>query len=389
MEQNFVETSAKNEYTYVATCLFGLEKFVGEEIDACGGKRLSTIDGRVVFSGDEELLARINLNLRTAERVYIQVGAFHAESFTELFDGVKKLPWEHFIGKRDAFPVKGHAIKSTLHSIPDCQSIIKKAVVERLKNAYHIDWFEETATKLQIEFFILNDEVSVMLDTSGLPLHKRGYRTEAGAAPIRETLAAALVKIARPREDVRFWDPFCGSATIPLEAALLMTDTAPGLMRGFAAEKYSFLDRNIWERAREEAKEKIDWNSSFLAYASDIDRNVLKTALANVRRAGMEKHVKVFEKDALTLAPDGVRTTIVCNPPYGERLDSLREARDLYRKMGTVFPKLSPWQIYIITSEEEFERLYGKKADKVRKLYNGMIKCGYYQYFRRDEARKA
>ena len=373
----------------MATCLFGLEKFVGEEIDACGGKRLETIDGRVVFTGNDDVLARANLNLRTAERVYLRVGAFHAKTFTELFDGVKKLPWEQYIGKRDAFPVKGHAIKSALHSIPDCQSIIKKAVVERLKSAYRIDWFEETAVKLQIEFFILNDEVSVMLDTSGLPLHKRGYRTEAGAAPIRETLAAALVKIARPREDVRFWDPFCGSATIPLEAALLMTNTAPGLGRPFAAEKYAFLDKGIWTRAREEANEKIVHDSSFAAFASDIDRNVLKTASANVRRAGMEKYVKVFQKDALSLSADGVRTTIVCNPPYGERLDSLREARELYRKMGTVFPKLAPWQIYIITSEEEFERLYGKKADKVRKLYNGMIKCNYYQYFKRDGAHKA
>lgn len=385
MEQN----KLGNTNTYVATCLFGLEKFVGEEIDACGGKRLETIDGRVVFTGNDDVLARANLNLRTAERVYLRVGAFHAETFTELFDGVKKLPWEQYIGKRDAFPVKGHAIKSALHSIPDCQSIIKKAVVERLKSAYRIDWFEETAVKLQIEFFILNDEVSVMLDTSGLPLHKRGYRTEAGAAPIRETLAAALVKIARPREDVRFWDPFCGSATIPLEAALLMTNTAPGLGRPFAAEKYAFLDKGIWARAREEANEKIVHGCSFAAFASDIDRNVLKTASANVRRAGMEKYVKVFQKDALSLSADGVRTTIVCNPPYGERLDSLREARELYRKMGTVFPKLAPWQIYIITSEEEFERLYGKKADKVRKLYNGMIKCNYYQYFKRDGAHKA
>lgn len=377
---------AQNQiYQYVATCLFGLEKFVGEEIDACGGKRLSTIDGRVVFEGNEDVLAKASVNLRTAERLYIRLAAFRAESFTELFDGVKSIPWEQFIGKRDAFPVKGHSVKSALYSIPDCQSIIKKAVVERLKTAYRIDWFEETGTKLQIEFFILNDEVSVMLDTSGAPLHKRGYRTEAGVAPIRETLAAALVKLARPREDVRLWDPFCGSGTLALEAALLMTGTAPGLSRPFAAERYAFLDSGIWMRAREQARQAIVTDSTFCAYASDIDKDVLKTALANVRRAGMEKHVKVFQKDALTLTNDGVRTTIVCNPPYGERLDSLREARELYRKMGKVFPKLAPWQIYIITSEEEFERLYGKRADKVRKLYNGMIKCNYYQYFKRED----
>ena len=374
-------------YHYVATCLFGLEKFVGEEIDACGGTRAATIDGRVYFSGGEDVLAAANLNLRTAERVYIEIGSFHADSFTALFDGVKALPFEHFIGRRDAFPVKGHAIKSRLYSVPDCQSIIKKAMVERLKNAYRIDWFEETGTKMQIEFFILNDVVSIMLDTSGIPLHKRGYRTQSGEAPIRETLAAAMVKIARPREDVRLWDPFCGSGTIPLEAALLMTNTAPGLNRSFAAEQYAFLDGGIWARAREEAASKIKRDSTFIAYATDTDREVLRTAAANVRRAGMEKHVKVFVKDATTLENDGIRTTIVCNPPYGERLDTLREARDLYRKMGTNFPRLSPWQIYIITSEEEFERLYGKKADKIRKLYNGMIKCNYYQYFKRDGAK--
>ena len=223
-----------NKYNYVASCLFGLEKFVGEEIDAVGGIRTETIDGRVYFSGDENVLAKANVGLRTAERVFIELARFNAESFTELFDNVKNIQWEFFIGKRDAFPVKGHSIKSKLYSIPDCQSIIKKAVVERLKNAYRVDWFEETGVKYQIEFFILNDTVSIMLDTSGVALHKRGYRTESGEAPIRETLAAALVKISRPREDVRLWDPFCGSGTIPLEAALIMTNTAPGIRRRFS-----------------------------------------------------------------------------------------------------------------------------------------------------------
>ncbi len=372
-----------NKYNYVATCLFGLEKFVGEEIDECGGKRTETIDGRVYFSGDETVLAKANINLRTAERVLIEVGKFGAESFTELFDGVKAIPWENFIGKKDAFPVKGHSVKSSLHSIPDCQSIVKKAVVERLKKAYGIEWFEETGVKYQIEFFILNDTVSVMLDTSGVALHKRGFRTEAGEAPIRETLAAALVKISRPREDVRLWDPFCGSGTIPLEAALIMTNTAPGLYRHFSAEKYGFLSKNIWQQAREEALSKINKDCQFTAFASDIDPKVLKIAEANIQRARMGKYIKTFVKDATTITKDDVRTTIVCNPPYGERLETVRDARNLYRKMGENFPGLSPWQIYIITSDEEFERIYGKKADKVRKLYNGMLKCNYYQYFKR------
>ena len=371
-------------YNFAATCLFGLEKFVGEEIDACGGRRTGTIDGRVFFTGNAEVLAKVNISLRTAERVYIEVGTFSAETFSELFDGVKSLPWEHFIGKKDAFPVKGHAIKSKLFSIPDCQSIVKKAIVERLKNFYRIDWFEETGTKIPVEFFILGDKASIMIDTSGVPLHKRGYRTESGEAPIRETLAAALVKIARPREDVRLWDPFCGSATIPIEASLIMTDTPPGLRRHFIAESYSFLDSKIWKNVREEGESKIKRDCEFKAFGSDIDGNILKTAAANLKRSGMEKYVTLFKKDAAQIQSDGVRTTIVCNPPYGERLETVRTARELYKKIGQNFPSLSPWQIYIITSDDEFERYYGKKADKARKLYNGMLKCSYYQYFKRN-----
>ncbi|MBP5244909.1 MAG: class I SAM-dependent RNA methyltransferase [Clostridia bacterium] len=368
-------------YNLVATTTFGLEKFVGEEIDALGGKRTKTIDGRVYFTGDENIIAKANIGLRTAERVLIEVARFNAETFTELFDNVKKVPWEYFIGRKDAFPVKGHSIKSKLYSVPDCQSIIKKAVVERLKATYKTDWFEETGIKYQIEFFIMENAVSVMLDTSGDALHKRGFVSDVGKAHIRETLAAALVKIARPRENVRLWDPFCGTGTIPIEAALIMTNTAPGIKRGFCAEKYGFIDKNVWKDAREEALAAVT-NTDFYAFASDIDADALKIAQINIKRAGMDKYIKVFQKDATTIEKDDVRTTIVCNPPYGERLGTIREARELYKKLGKNFSKLSPWQIYIITSEEEFESLYGKKADKVRKLYNGMIKCNYYQYFK-------
>lgn len=370
---------------YVATCLFGLEKTVGEEIDALGLKRTGTIDGRVYFSGDVSAVPRANINLRTAERILIELCRFKAQTFTELFDGTKQVPWEVFIGKTDAFPVKGHSIKSALYSIPDCQSIIKKAVVERLKQKYGISWFEETGVKYQIEFFILNDEVSLMIDTTGIPLHKRGYRTQNGGAPIRETLAAALVKLSRPRENVRLWDPFCGSATIPIEAALIMTNTAPGINRHFAAETFPVFSKKLWLSARDEAKSLATPGTEFRAYASDIDAEVLKCANANIKRAGMEKYIKTFVKDARKITSDGVRTTIVCNPPYGERLDSIREARQLYRELGKNFPSLSPWQIYLITSEEEFEKLYGVRADKVRKLYNGMIKCNLYQYFKRRD----
>lgn len=371
-------------FNFVATCLFGLERLVGEEIDELGYKRRETIDGRVFFSGSIDAIARANINLRCAERVLLEVGTFTATTFTELFDGVSKIPFEAIIGKEDAFPVKGHSIKSTLFSVPDCQSIIKKAIVKRLSENYKVDWFNETGVKYQIEFFILNDKVSIMIDTSGLALHKRGYRTEAGAAPIRETLAAAIVKLSRPRENVRLWDTFCGSGTIPIEAALIMTNTAPGINRRFAAEDFPFIPKSVWENARNEAKQKRTLDTQFRAYASDIDMAVLKTAKANVKRSGMENYIKVFCKDATLIEKDDVRTTIVCNPPYGERLESIKSARELYKKLGNTFGRLSPWQMYIITSEEEFERLFGKKADKVRKLYNGMIKCNLYQYFKNN-----
>ncbi len=372
-------------FNYVATCLFGLERLVGEEIDELGYERVDTIDGRVYFKGGADAVARCNINFRCAERLFIELASFKAETFTELFDNVKRIPWEMIVGKDDAFPVKGHSIKSKLFSIPDCQSIIKKAIVNRLSEKYGIEWFEETGVTYQVEFFILNDKVSIMLDTSGTPLHKRGYRTQAGGAPMRETLAASLVKLSRPRENVRLWDPFCGSGTIPIEAALIMTNTAPGLNRSFAAEKYAFLPKKIWAEAREEAKAKVNLDTEFCAFASDVDPEVLKIARANIKRAGMEKYIKTFVKDATEIASDDVRTTIVCNPPYGERLETIKGARELYKKLGKNFPNLSPWQIYIITSEEEFEKLYGVRADKVRKLYNGMIKCNFYQYFKRKD----
>lgn len=371
----------------VATCLFGLEKLVGEEIDALGCRRRETIDGRVYFEGPASAVARANINLRCAERVLIELASFEATTFSALFDGVKRIAWEKIIGLRDAFPVKGHSVKSDLVSIPDCQRIIKKAVVERLKETYAVDWFEESANgvKYQIEFFILNNRAVIMLDTSGAPLHKRGYRPESNIAPIRETLAAGMVKLSRPREDVILWDPFCGSGTIAIEAALLMTNTAPGIARHFSAERYPWLPERIWREAREEAAKNRTPDTRFRAIATDIDPESIEIARDNIRRAGMWDYIDCFTKDALTIRRDDRRTTIVCNPPYGERMDTVRQARALYQKMGKVFSKLSPWQIYIITSEEDFETLYGRRADKVRRLYNGMIRCNYYQYFKNDD----
>lgn len=367
----------------VATCLFGLEKLLGEEIDKIGGKRVETMDGRITFDGDESTLVAANIRLRCAERVFIWLGRFPVYSFDELFEGTKALPWERFIGKEDIFPVKGHAIHSKLYSVPDCQSIVKKAIVDRLSGVYGLRIFPETGVKYQVEFFIFKDEATLMIDTSGIALHKRGYRPASGEAPLRETLGAAIATIARPKEDVLFWDPFCGSGTIVIEAAMIATGRAPGLNRSFAAEQFPAIDKKLWELEREKARAEIITDSHFEAYGSDIDTEVLDKARENARRAGVDRNIRFFQADARDIKKiEGRRGTVACNPPYGERLMTLSEAEALYRDMGRVFGKLSPWQIYVLTSADNFERLYGRRADKTRKLYNGMIPCRLYQYFK-------
>ncbi len=367
---------------FVATCLFGLEKLLGEEIDALGCKRVETIDGRITFEGEPSDAAAANINLRLAEHVFVKIGSYGATTFTELFDGANALPWEDYIEKDAAFPVKGHSIKSTLFSVPDCQSILKKAIAKRLGAKYGMEKLPESGTKYQIEFFLFKDTVTLMIDTSGVPLHKRGYRPASGAAPLRETLAAALVLTSRPREDVLIWDSFCGSGTIAIEAAMIMTGRAPGLLRSFDGEKFKFLPPSSWKKAREEAKSRIKTDSEYEVWASDIDCEVLSYARDNAKRAGVENIVKIFEADARKIEKPDRRGTIVCNPPYGERLMTLRETKELYRDMGKCFSRFEPWQIYILTSSEEFERLYGRRADKKRKLYNGMIPCNLYQFFK-------
>jgi len=368
--------------TYTATCLFGLESLLGEEIDALGYKRKETIDGRVTFFGPPDAVCRFNVFSRFAERLYINLGEFPAPTFDALFEGTKALPWSDVIGRDDQFPVKGHSVKSALTSIPDCQKIVKKAVAESLKKKWGLSFFPETGTKYQIEFFILNDKASLMIDTSGTALHKRGYRPDAGAAPIRETLAAGMCRIARPDDSVLFWDPMCGSATIPIEAAMIATNTAPGMNRSFISKGFPYVPASGWKNAYEEARDVIRRDSAFEAYASDIDEKVLETAKENVRRAGMSDRIKVFRKDAREISSSGRRGTIVTNPPYGERLMDAESARTLYREIGKVFLSIDRWHVYVISSDEDFERYFGRRADKKRKLYNGMIKCCYYQYFR-------
>ena len=371
----------------VATCLFGLEKLLGEEIDRLGCRRLDTMDGRVTFEGDETQLVAANLRLRFAERVFLRMGSFHAESFEELFEGTKALPWEEWIGQNDAFPVKGHALRSQLFSVPDCQSIVKRAVVARLGEAYGLTWLPEEGIKYQIEFFLLKNEATLMIDTSGVALHKRGYRPVAGEAPLRETLAAAMAAISRPREDVLFWDPFCGSGTIAIEAAMLATGQAPGLDRHFAGEAFSQFSPELWRRERERAMAQIRFDSDFEVYASDIDPHVLETAKENAERAGVADRIRFFQADATQIKKLDRKGTVVCNPPYGERLMTPRQVEELYRAMGKAFSALEPWQIYVLTSADSFERMYGRRADKVRKLYNGMIPCWLYQYFRPRQGR--
>ena len=373
------------KFEIVATCLFGLEHLLGEEIDALGYERISTIDGRVTFAGDAEAVALANVFLRYAEHIYIKLGSFRAPTFDALFEGVRDLPFEAFIGREDAFPVKGHSIDSALHSIPDCQKIIKKAIATRLTEKYGIRWFPETGITYRVEFFILKDEATLMIDTSGDPLYKRGYRQKTGPAPIRETLAAAMAAISRPREEVLFWDPMCGSGTIAIEAAMLMNNVAPGAHRRFAAEAFPMIGKHF-AAAREEAADGII-RSSFEVFASDIDPDMIAATEQNARAAGVGDTVRAFVADARKISADGRRGTIVTNPPYGQRLGERRAVETLYREIGVQFRSLAPWQIYIITSDQEFEYYYGKRADKKRKLYNGMIPCNLYQFFKPKEER--
>jgi len=369
---------------YTATCLFGLEGLLGAEIDALGYTRTETMDGRITFLGDAAAAAVCNMNLRFAERLYLNLGSFHAETFEELFEGTRKIPLEEWIGREDAFPVRGHAIKSTLFSVPDCQRIIKKAAATRLGKVYGITQLPETGTKYQIDFFLFKNNLTLMIDLSGVPLHKRGYRPKTVQAPLRETLAAAVAKLARPRENVLFCDPFCGSGTIVIEAAMLMRNIAPGLGRNFAAQDFPQFPAKLWANARESAITiAAETKTEFTCRASDIDPAAIAIAEECAKRAGVHEQIQFFCEDARTLESGGMRGTVATNPPYGERLMTPEEVDALYRDIGTAWAKnLERWQIYVITSHETFPKLYGRRADKIRKLYNGMIPCHLYQFFK-------
>lgn len=376
----------KSMYELVATCMFGLEKFLGEEIDALGYERVETIDGRVTFRAPIEGVAYSNIFFHYAERVLIKVGSFRATTFEELFQGTKALDWSEWIDRFDAFPVKGHSIRSKLFSVSDCQSIVKKAIVENLKEEYEINYFEETDIKYQIEFLILNDNVTMMIDTSGDGLHKRGYRTQANLAPLKETLAAAIVNLSRPRENVIICDPMCGSGTLLIEAAMMCAGFAPGRNRRFVAEQYPQIPESAWTEARAKAK-SMETEPKMQIIGYDVDPNTVAIAKENAKRAGVENFVKFYVRDARDFKNpvEGARGTIIMNPPYGERMGEKREVQMLIKEVGKTFQREIPnWQKYILSSDEEFEKFFGRKADKARKLYNGMLKCYLYQYFKKQ-----
>lgn len=362
-------------------CHFGLESVLAYEIKKIGGENLTTTDGKISFDGDFNTLVKANLWIASGERVLIELGSFPAYSFEQLFQGVKNLPLEDFIGKTDAFPVKGHSLNSQLHSVPDCQKIIKKACVTRLEQVYGISIFEESAAKHQIQFAIHKDIATIYLDTTGVGLHKRGYRRNSNDAPIKETLAAGIVDLARIRQDTVVFDPMCGSGTFLIESAYKALNVAPGLRRKFAAQEWQQIPAEIWQNARAEALDSINKQGKFAGYGFDVDDLCVELSRDNAKKAGVGSKITVKEQDITKFKQiDGSVT--ICNPPYGERMLEIKEAEKLYKKMGQVLCPSRSNPCYIISPHEEFESFFGKKADKKRKLYNGMIKCNLYMYFK-------
>lgn len=369
-----------DKYRYIAPCHFGLEKTLSFEVKKIGGEDITVSDGRVMFSGDVSVCAKANIGLSTAERVGIVLGQFRAKTFDELFEGIKKLPLSEYIGRYDAFPNTGHSLNSVLKSIPACQKIIKKAMAVNLCKAYGLNTMPESGAVCQIRFSIMKDEVILTLDSSGVGLHKRGYRRDSNAAPIKETLAAGIIDIARVRENDVICDPFCGSGTLLIEAALKALNIAPGLKRSFAAEKFGFIPERVWQEARAEAAETVKHDTEFRAIGYDIDGECVKLTEMNARKAGVK--VTCERRDIKDFTSPAQQLKIITNPPYGERMLEVSAAREIYRTMGEKLLPLDGDQLYIITPDEEFEDIFGQKADKNRKLYNGMMLCRLYSYFK-------
>jgi len=367
-------------FNFCVPCLFGLEGLCADELKRLKFDNVKAENGRVLFSGGLGDIAKANINLRTGERVLLVIGETKANSFDELFEGVRGMPWDKYIPTSGAFPVKGHSLGSKLHSIPDCQKIVKKAVAEQLKAGHKTEELNETAAKYQIQFAIMNDIAVLYIDTSGAGLHKRGYRPVGSAAPLRETLAAAIVKLSRYRGRETVNDPFCGSGTIPIEAALAAINRAPGLNRSFTAEEWEWLEKSIWAEMKEEAKSR-EYQGEYNIGGGDIDPICIEIAKENAKRAGVSEYITFKTEDVSNLKCDDAGGIIMTNPPYGERVMQQSEAEELYRKFGKAIKNLNDWKMYILSSHTEFERTFGKTAVKKRKLYNGMIKCDLFMYF--------
>ena len=367
-------------YTLVAPCFFGTESTLHFEIKRLGAQNIQVTDGRIAFQGGAELIAAANLNLRTAERVLLQLARYKATTFDELFDGCYQIPWEELLPADAAFPVKGSSLSSQLSSVPACQSILKKAVVKRLLAGHRVTALPESGDVYKIRFALRKDEVEIYLDTSGDGLHKRGYRKRATLAPIKETLAAAIADLGRVRRDSLVQDPFCGSGTLVIEAAQKALNLAPGLGRHFAAEHFAFLPAEIWAQQREKARGEARPDAAFEGVGYDIDPAAVGVASANARLAGVGDRCRFAVADIKDFTP-AANATVLTNPPYGERLGDAAEAAVLARTLGQVWQRHPGQGMYAITADAEFEQHFGKKAARRRKIYNGMIPCQLYMYY--------
>ena len=365
----------------IATSTFGLEAVVKRELINLGYEDLMVENGKITFKATEKDIPRANLWLRTADRVLLKVGEFKALTFEELFEKTKALPWDEWITEDGEFTVEGKSVDSKLFSISDCQAIVKKAVVEKLKTKYNTEWFEETGAKFKIQVSLLKDIATLTIDTSGDALHKRGYRDRSVEAPLKETLAAALIQLSFWNKDRLLLDPFCGSGTIPIEAAMIGKNIAPGLDRDFTSEGWPRVKKEYWSEARKEAFKSIKSNIKLNIMGFDINRHAIDIARENAANFGLEDDITFYVKDMRNIELKNEYGVVVCNPPYGERIGEKKEIALLYKDLGNKFIQLDNWSVYVITSEEDFERYYGKKADKKRKLFNGRIKVDYYQYY--------
>lgn len=370
-----------SRFELIATATFGLEAVVAQELKELGYGQVAVENGKVTFAGDESAICRANLWLRAADRVRLKVGEFTARTFDELFEQTRALPWPDLLPADAAFPVDGKSVKSALFSISDCQAIVKKAVVESMKKKYKTEWFQEQGPLYRIEVSLLKDTATLTIDTSGPGLHKRGYRVLNSEAPLKETLAAALILISRWNPGIALIDPLCGSGTIPIEAALIGQNIAPGMNRTFVSEEWPTIPRQYWREARKETHDLANYDQPLDISGTDISESVIRIARANAAEAGVDQAIHLQARSLSELSSRKKYGKIICNPPYGERLGELKEVKKLYQEMGRVFQNLDTWSLYILTSNEEFETLFSRRASKKRKLYSGNIKVDYYQYF--------